>query len=247
MKRLKNKIIVITGGSGLLGRSFIKMLIENGAIVYNFDIHDPEESIYYTFIRCDITNEVSVEEAINMILTKHGQIDGWINNAYPRTNDWGNDFEDITFESWKLNVNMQLNSLFLCCQKVLKIMKNQNFGSLINIASIYGIVGPDFSIYENTNMTMPAAYSAIKGGAINFTKYLASYYGKYSIRINSISPGGIFNNQNIQFVNKYEKKVPLQRMGRPEDISPSIIYLLSDESRYVTGHNLVIDGGWTCI
>ena len=126
-------------------------------------------------------------------------------------------------------------------------MKNQEFGSIVNISSIYGTVGPDFTIYEGTNMTMPAAYSAIKGGVINFTRYLASYLGPQNIRVNTISPGGIFDNQPANFVDNYNKKVPLRRMGLPNDITPSVIFLLSDESSYITGQNIIIDGGWTAI
>lgn len=120
-------------------------------------------------------------------------------------------------------------------------------GSIVNIGSIYGTVGPDFNVYNNTELTMPAAYSAIKGGVINFTRYLSSYYGKNNIRVNCVSPGGIFNNQPVEFVKNYENKVPMQRMGKPEDISPAVSFLLSDDSSYITGQNLIIDGGWTSI
>jgi len=126
-------------------------------------------------------------------------------------------------------------------------MDNQKSGVIVNIASIYGMVGPDFNLYDQTNMTMPPAYSAIKGGVINFTKYLASYYGNKNIRINCVSPGGIFNKQNLKFVENYNKKVPLGRMAQNTDISPSVCFLLSDYASYITGHNLVVDGGWTII
>jgi NAD(P)-dependent dehydrogenase (short-subunit alcohol dehydrogenase family) len=126
-------------------------------------------------------------------------------------------------------------------------MKVQQFGSIVNLSSIYGTVGPDFTIYEGTNMTMPAAYSAIKGGIVNFSRYLASYYGPYGIRVNCVSPGGILDQQDELFVKQYEKKVPMRRMGLPEDIAPSISFLLSDETKYITGQNLIIDGGWTSI
>ena len=126
-------------------------------------------------------------------------------------------------------------------------MTKQKSGSIVNIASIYGSVGPDFTIYLGTNMTMPAGYAAIKGGLINLTRYMASYFGPDKIRINSVSPGGIFDNQNINFVENYEKKVPLRRMGTPQDIAPSVSFLLSDESKYITGQDLIVDGGWTAI
>ena len=123
----------------------------------------------------------------------------------------------------------------------------QGSGSLINMSSIYGLVGPDFTIYEGTDMTMPGAYSAIKGGLNNLTRYLASYFGKYQVRINTVSPGGIFDNQPESFVNNYNKKVPKKRMVDPKDIVSAVQYLLTDEASYVTGHNLVVDGGWTAI
>ena len=126
-------------------------------------------------------------------------------------------------------------------------MKKQGFGSLINMSSIYGLVGPDFTIYEGTDMTMPAAYAAIKGGLNNLTRYLASYYGVSQIRINTVSPGGILDNQPKSFIDNYNKKVPLKRMGSPKDIVSAVYFLLSDESGYITGHNLVVDGGWSII
>ena len=126
-------------------------------------------------------------------------------------------------------------------------MKIQKSGSIINITSIYGVVAADFTVYEGTGGTSPAAYSAIKGGLINFTRYLASYFGKYNIRVNCVSPGGIFDKQNSVFVKNYQNKVPMKRMGNPEDIAPSVTFLLSEDSKYITGQNLIIDGGWTSI
>lgn len=246
MINLKNKIIIVTGGSGLLGSEILFQLKKQGACAINFEINCITNDDL-TEIQCDITNPESINDAIILILKKYNRIDGLVNNAYPRTNDWGNKFEDIETESWKLNVDMQMNSIFYLSQKILEIMKEQKFGSIINMASIYGVVGPDFSVYENTAMTMPAAYSAIKGGVINFTRYLSSYYGKYNIRINCISPGGIYNNQSELFVKNYERKVPMNRMGKASDIAPAVCFMLSDESSYITGQNLIIDGGWTSI
>ena len=181
------------------------------------------------------------------VINKYDKIDGLVNNAYPRTNDWHLDFEKIKLESWKKNIDLQLNSSFVIIQKAAKYMKINKSASIVNMSSIYGVVGPDFSIYEGTEMTMPAAYSAIKGGLISFTRYLASYYGKDSINVNCISPGGILDDQPIQFVKNYTKKIPLQRMGNPSDISPAVVFLLSDEASYITGQNIIIDGGLTAI
>lgn len=224
----------------------LRQITSEGGIGVNADIsntNDPTTKKYYL----DITKEKSIVTLIETLIDKYGRIDGWVNNAYPRTKDWGNKMEEVSIDSWRQNVDMHLNGYFLCSQKILKQMKLQGSGSLINMASIYGVVGPDFSIYEGTHMGNPAGYAAIKGGLINLSRYLASYYGPYNIRVNCISPGGIFDNQVPVFVENYEKKVPMRRMGTPKDIAPSVVFLLSDSSSYITGHNLVIDGGWVAI
>ena len=246
MSNLKDKIIVVTGGSGQLGTAMVNDLRIKGATAINFEINQSDDLIQGV-VQCDVTSEVSVKRALDLILEKYGRIDGWVNNAYPRTADWGSKFEEISVESWQKNVDFQLNSVFICAQKVLEIMKNQKIGSMVNIASIYGILGPDFSVYKGTEMTMPAAYSAIKGGVVNFTRYLASYYAAYGVRVNCVSPGGIFNNQNDVFVKQYENKVPMGRLGKPKEVAGPVSFLLSDESSYITGHNLMVDGGWAVI
>lgn len=245
-ERLNKKVIIVTGGNGLIGTQIVQHCKENGALVINADISLTTDLNIGTF-HCDLTNVSSVENLIDTVVKTYGRIDGLVNNAYPRTSDWGNKFEDISFESWQKNVDMQLNFTFLLCQKVAAIMKNQKMGSIVNLGSIYGIVGNDFSLYEDFGGTSPAAYSAIKGGIINFTRYLASYFGPYNVRVNCVSPGGIIDQQHPSFIQKYESKVPMKRMGKPEEIAPAITFLLSEEASYITGHNLVIDGGWTAI
>lgn len=246
MIHLKDKIIVVLGGDGLLGREFVKQIAEHHAVVINADIKQQADLDKHTF-PCDITDEKSIAHFIAEVLKKFGRIDGWVNTAYPRTSDWGNKVDKISFDSWRKNVDMHLNGYFISSKLAIDAMLTHGKGSLINIASIYGVVGPDFNIYEGTEMTVPVAYSAIKGGLINLTQYLASYYGASGIRVNTISPGGIFDHQPESFVNHYNKKVPLKRMGTPADIAPGVVYLLSDAASYVTGHNLIIDGGWTAI
>lgn len=243
--RLKDKIIIITGGSGLLGKAYLDNIKKEGAIGINADIRI-ETNLNQHLHHIDISNEESVALLIKNVVKEYGQINGWVNNAYPRTKDWGVKFEEEPFSSWRENIDMHLNGYVLCCKLISEHMK-KNGGSIVNLASIYGILGPDFTVYKGTQMGNPAGYAAIKGAIINFTKYLASYYGKYNIRVNCISPGGIFDNQNEIFVNNFSEKTPLKRMGLPDDIAPAISFLLSDEAKYITGHNLIIDGGWSIV
>jgi NAD(P)-dependent dehydrogenase (short-subunit alcohol dehydrogenase family) len=244
--RLVDKIILVTGANGLLGKAIVSKVKAEGGTCLSADI-SMKTDLPSGQINCDITDPDSVSEMIHLTSGISGRIDGLVNCAYPRTKDWGNKFEDIRLESWRQNMDMQLNSVFVLCQAVLEMMKPQGKGSVINLSSIYGIVGPDFSVYEGTSLTMPAAYAAVKGGVINFTRYLASYYGHSNLRVNCVSPGGIFDQQPASFVKNYEQKVPMHRMGTPEDIAGPVCFLLSDESSYITGHNLVVDGGWTAI
>lgn len=245
ISKLKNKIIIVTGGSGLLGKEIIKDLKTKGAIAINADINVPTDFEKNT-LTVDITSEESIMNAIQWVTNFYGKIDGLVNNAYPRTKDWGTKFEDITYESWQKNVDMQMNTTFLFIQKIMpELLKTK--GSIVNMTSIYGMVGNDLTIYENTSINIAAPYSAIKGGVINFTRYLASYYGRQGVRVNCVSPGGIFDNQHEIFVANYEKKVPMGRMGNPDDIAPAVSFLLSDEAKYITGQNLTVDGGWTAI
>ena len=244
--RLEGKVIIVTGGNGLLGAAIVERIMSEGAFCVNFEInHKTNDDL--SNVACDITNEDSVNKALSLVISKYSRIDGLVNNAYPRTKDWGNKFEDIALDSWKRNVDWQLNSYFYMSQQVAIQMGKQKGGSIINMASMYGVVAPDFTVYDGTNMTMPAAYSAIKGGLVNLTRYMSAYFGPQQVRVNTVSPGGIFDNQNITFVQNYEKKVPMRRMGTPDDIAPSVVFLLSEEAKYITGQNLIIDGGWTAI
>lgn len=243
---MEKKIVIVTGGGGLLGKAMIDCFAERGYVAVNFDINiETDPSNQHIF--CDITSDKSVNEAIDVVMKSYGRVDALINNAYPRTRDWGRPFEEIDPESWRKNVDWQLNSHFVISQRVIKHMVVQRSGNIVNIASIYGVVGNDFTIYEGTPIVPPAAYSAIKGGTISFTRYLASCYGKFGIRVNCVSPGGIFDNQPEKFVKAYERRVPMGRMGSPSDIAPVVEFLVSDDSRYITGQNIIVDGGWTAI
>lgn len=241
---MSGKVVLVTGGSGLIGSEIIRELNASGYRSINLDLHVENDLVKGTW-KCDITEPTSVDETIASIVEEFGSIDGLVNNAYPRTSDWGKPVDQIEIESWRKNVDMQMNSVFYITQRVLSHMVKQNSGSVVNIASIYGVVGNDPTLYENTGISAPAAYSAIKGGLINLTRYLASHYGQYGVRVNALSPGGIFDHQDPKFVEAYERRVPLRRMGNPNDIAPVVQFLLSDQAKYITGQNIIVDGGYT--
>jgi len=243
---LDKKVILVTGGSGLIGKEILKNITKRNGIAINLDINC-EDDIKKNSLFFDVTDDNSIKNGISKILSIHGKVDGLVNNAYPRTKDWENKLEDVSFKSFSNNIEMQLSRIFSVSKPILEIMKNQKSGSIVNIASIYGIVANDFTIYEGTEINSPVAYSAIKGGLISLNRYFASYFGEYGVRSNCVSPGGIYNNQNSIFVKNYESKVPMKRMGYPDDIAPVVSFLLSDNSKYITGQNIAVDGGWTII
>ncbi len=252
---LKNKLAVVTGGAGLIGKNVVRGLAQAGAQVIMGEIDKKagkeleatckKEGLDVAYRELDITDEKSLEDIIEFIVNEHEGIDIWVNCAYPHTDDWGGKFEDVHIESVRKNIDLQLSSQFLCCQKAAIHMKKRGQGCIITFGSIYGVVGPRFSIYEGTDMTCEAEYSIIKGGIINFTRYLAAYYGPHNIRVNAICPGGVFDNQNPKFVEGYNKNTPLGRMAQSDEIAGPVIFLASDAASYITGHVLMVDGGWT--
>jgi NAD(P)-dependent dehydrogenase (short-subunit alcohol dehydrogenase family) len=199
----------------------------------------------FLFERLDVSDPRKIKRGIERILKRFGHIDVWINMAYPRTRDWGNYIKDVTFESWDENIRVHLGGYFWTSKLILEHMQKRGCGSLINFGSIYGMVGPNFSVYGNTGMTLPVAYSAIKGGIITLSKYLATLYGPSGVRVNCICPGGVFDNQAKAFVKRYGNITPLKRMARPEEIAMPTLFLASDGASYITGHTLLVDGGWT--
>jgi len=255
---LNSKTAFVTGGAGLIGREIVWALATAGARVIILDLEESKgkklaqqinragyNAVFHYF---DATQLEKINDELPLLIKKYRAIDVWVNNAYPRTADWGKKIEDLKLESWRKNVDMQLNSYaWLSRQVALQMKKRQIKGSIINIGSIYGVVGCDFSVYDKTNMTCPMAYAAIKGGIINLTRYLASYFGPAGIRINTVCPGGVFNGQSSQFVHNYEKKVPLRRMAKPEDVAACVLFLSSRAAEYITGATQMVDGGWTAI
>lgn len=258
MFNIKNKTIIITGGAGLIGSAFSKSCTEFNAnvVVVDIDERKGNELVYLLknetnnrnilFQKCDINNPADIQRLIDITLGKFGKIDALVNNAYPRNENYGRVFEDVDYNDFCENVNMHLGGFFLMAQQVAKVMMKQKEGNIINMASIYGFAAPRFEVYEGIEMTMPVEYAAIKGAIINITRYMASYLGKYNIRVNAISPGGIYNDQPESFVKAYSNKVILEnRMGNVDDLTNILIFLLSDAAKYITGQNLIVDGGWS--
>jgi NAD(P)-dependent dehydrogenase (short-subunit alcohol dehydrogenase family) len=256
--KLKNKTIIITGGSGLIGSAFSVISAKHGANVIIIDIDkkksnnlvkqikEKTKNDKIIYLECNIINFNDIKKSIGIILNKFGEISVLVNNAYPRNKNYGKKYEDVTYEDFCENINLHLGGYFLITQQISKVMMKQNYGNIINIGSIYGFAAPRFEIYEGTEMTTPVEYAAIKGAIVNLTKYLASYLGKYNIRVNCISPGGVYDHQPETFVKKYSQKVLLEkRMANVDDLTGALLFLLSDSSKYITGQNIVVDGGWS--
>jgi NAD(P)-dependent dehydrogenase (short-subunit alcohol dehydrogenase family) len=252
MKKLDNKTIVITGAAGRIGSYFCEVLVESGANVIATDINERSLNLiagkYPSSIHpvvMDITNKESIDNLINDISKKFGTIDAIINNAYPRNKNYGALLEDVKYDDFCENVDMHLGGYFLVSQRFALYFKHKNKGNIINMSSIYGVMPPRFEIYENTKMTMPVEYAAIKSGIIHLTKYFAQYYKKSSIRVNSISPGGILADQPESFINSYNSFSGNKGMLEEKDLAGLLIFLASDESLRITGQNFIIDDGFS--
>jgi NAD(P)-dependent dehydrogenase (short-subunit alcohol dehydrogenase family) len=254
---LKGRTALITGASGKLGSIFSETLAEAGCSLVLVDRDSLQlETMKQDFSRyqveilcCEYDLELSDERIAlkNEVISRFPGIDILINNAaFVGNSDlsgWSTTFENQSVETWRRALEVNLVAVFELCQLFNRHM-NPGTSSIINMGSIYGFSGPVWELYEDTDMSNPAAYAASKGGLIQLTRWLATTLSP-NIRVNSISPGGIFNNQAENFIKKYAKRTPLGRMGEPEDLKGALLYLASDLSRYVTGQNLIVDGGWS--
>jgi len=260
---LKEKVAVVTGALGLIGKNHCHALAEAGANVVVCDLNESEcanfaasLSVLSLGISADITNKKSVQELKNEVLSNYGKIDILVNNA--AINDKFEDplsaleeskFENYPIEMFKKSLDVNVTGMFICSQEIGTEMAKNGYGSIINVASTYGIVGPDQSIYKNESgeqtFYKSAAYPVTKGAVISFTKFLAAYWGSKGVRVNTLSPGGVRDNQEEFFVKNYSSKTPLGRMANPTDYKGALVFLASDASSYMTGANLIVDGGWT--
>ena len=258
LSNLKGRRALITGATGGLGKVMADTLAELGADLVLVDRPGSDfDSLSANLIKrwgvkiesqvCDLEQQAQRTELIDWLKNSGQRLNILINNAaFVGTSDlqgWAVPFEQQTIETWRRALEVNLTAIFDLCQGLTPLLKVAESASIINIASIYGIYGPDWSLYEGTNISNPAAYGASKGGLIQFTRWLATTIAP-RIRVNTISPGGVFRNQQEAFVKRYEVKTPLGRMASEDDFRGAIAYLASDLSKYVTGHNLAVDGGW---
>lgn len=254
---LNNKIVIITGGAGLLGQEFVRAVIQKRGIAVIADINidnghaaqkklsNELQSSNIDFVQLDITSKNSITEMLDILSTKYGRIDALVNNAYPRNKSYGQHFFQVEFSDFCENINLHLGGYFLTSQQVAVHFQKQGYGNIINISSIYGCIAPRFNIYDNTLMTMPIEYAAIKSAIIQLTKYMAKYFKGMNIRVNTLSPGGIFDGQPTQFLEAYRKYSLNKGMLDKSDICGTLIFLLSDESKFINGQNIVIDDGFS--
>jgi len=236
------KVAVVVGSTGLIGREVCYALRAMGADVWEADVSHAADTP--SAIPMDVTDEVSIEHAFDAVMASAGRIDIVVNCAYPRTADWGADVDAVAIESWTQNLDAQLGGAFALCRAAARRMSEAG-GSIVSLSSIYGIIGPSWEVYEGTAMTMPSAYAAIKAGVLGLTRFMATRYGSAGIRFNAVSPGGVFDSQTERFVQQYEALTPLGRMAQPRDVVGAIVFLASDAAAYITGQNIVVDGGWT--
>ena len=265
---IEGKTVVITGGAGLMGVNHAEVVIENGGIAILWDINKANLDIavkkinkkYSTecFSYCvDVTSSESILNAFNKVVDNFKSVDILINNAANdpkplKGNENWTRFENFSEKNWEQDIAVGLKGAFLCSKIIGSHMAECNNGVILNIASDLGVIAPDQRIYEldgklsTEQPVKPVTYSVTKHALIGLTKYLATYWAKNNIRVNSLSPGGIYNGQPEIFVNKLKNLIPMNRMANQDEYKSAVLFLISDASSYMTGSNLIVDGGRTC-
>jgi NAD(P)-dependent dehydrogenase (short-subunit alcohol dehydrogenase family) len=265
--RLVGKTALVTGAAGLLGEHHCRALARAGAQVVCADVSEAAVTelsgaltqaygLRCLGVRLDVTDKASVEGVRDQVVDAFGSLDVLVNNAAindkfesPELAKEQSRFENYPLEMWRRSIDVNVTGVFLCAQVLGQLMADQGSGSIINIASTYGVVAPDQKLYRRPDGTQDffksAAYPTTKGAVLAFTRFLAAYWGDRGVRVNALSPGGVFQDQEPHFVANYAAKTPLGRMARPDDYEGAIVFLASDASRYMTGANLVVDGGFT--
>jgi len=253
---LTEKIILITGGYGYLGKAATESLVYHGGTVYvlgrseeKFESafkHHPERNKRLHFQQCDVSKTESIREAYSVINKREKAIDVLINNAFYLD---GQHPLTMTDDEWEEGIDGTLNSVFRCIREAIPFLGKSDTPRIINVSSMYGVVAPDFSVYEDyQEMLNPPHYGAAKAGVVQLSRYYASYLGKQGITVNTITPGP-YPPPSVQekrkFISLLSEKTLLKRIGKPEDLAGAFVFLASDASSYITGQNIVVDGGWT--
>ena len=259
------EIVVVTGASGLLGSEYAAAFLERGARVVGIDVHGsagidtlleryPER---FLFSRADVTLKADLQQALEATVARFGTPTVLVNNAAIDSPpsapvEENGPFEDYPELSWDRVLNVNLKGVFLCCQVFGAAMARDGRGSIVNIVSIYGVVSPDQRLYEyrrqrGETFYKPVAYSASKSGLLNLSRYLAVYWAPKGVRVNSLTIAGVYNGQEPAFLEAYCGRVPVGRMADPQEYNGAVVFLASAASEYMTGANLVVDGGWTAI
>ena len=256
---LTDRVAIVTGGAGLLASEHAIALAAHGARVALADVNLDkcqaavqvlkDSGVDAIALRCDVTQKTSWLELTQAVMDHFGRIDILVNNAgftnQSKSANFDASFEDFPLEDWNQVMNVNLTGTFLGCQVVGKMMLAQGKGSIINIASLYGVVSPNHKIYPGTGISQPVAYSVSKHGVVSLTKYLATLWAEKGVRVNALTPGGIFNGHTGLFLERFEERIPIGRMSDKTELRGGIVYLASDAASHVIGHNLIIDGGWT--
>jgi 2-deoxy-D-gluconate 3-dehydrogenase len=263
---LTDQVAIVTGGAGLLGNQFCRTLAQAGADVIVADLDQGlaesvaaeirDEGFKAEAFALDVMNPDSIQEMVDHIMGKFNRLDILVNSAAldpkfdkeHQSKQGTNAFEDFPLEAWNQALGVNLTGMFLCCQAAAKPMRAQNSGSIINICSTYGLVGPDQRLYEREGQPKqykPVTYTVTKAGVVGLTKYLATYFAGTNIRVNALTPGGVFNEHDEAFVEAYSSRTVMGRMANQDEMNGGILFLASSASSYMTGNNLIIDGGWT--
>lgn len=268
--RIDGKVIIITGGAGLIGRRHTEAVLEGGGIPVLLDIFEEpllkvkeqfeaqyEGAVVETFVT-DITKSEKLEVIRDTLLEKYGHIDGLINNAANNPKMEGGSknmgaiqFHNLPLSIWNDDMAVGLTGAFLCAQVFGTVMEKQGAGVVINVASDYGIISPDQRIYrkegvpEEEQIIKPISYSVVKHGLIGMTKYLATYWAKKGVRVNTLCPASLENGQDPEFIEKISNLIPMGRMSKPEEYPATVLYMLSEASSYMTGATVLLDGGRT--
>jgi NAD(P)-dependent dehydrogenase (short-subunit alcohol dehydrogenase family) len=263
--KLNGRAALVTGGAGLLGAGFCRTLAEAGAGVVVADINAPaakrvaaqlaQSGLTSIALEVDVSESQSVDQLVQRALDRFGRLDILVNSAAldpkfdPEHRQTAiNAFEDFPKQAWDQALGVNLTGAFLCAQAAVKPMLEQGAGVIVNICSTYGLVGPDQRIYQRAGAPAqykPVYYSVTKAGILGLTRYLATYYAGKPIRVNALTPGGVYNQHDQEFLAHYSARTVLGRMAEPDEMNAALLFLASDASSYMTGANLVVDGGWT--